>query len=139
MGIVHKNKKRPHPNPGADGAVHRGGQGCCSPPSQARIRSAELGAERSLLGKSKKNPTRAGDWEIKSRADIQSGCRKWFKLKQAGGSKQGRTLSDDGHVGSLLLHAGKPLKSARSNASRAILAGCLSQAQERKSCTELRY
>lgn len=33
-------------------------------------------------------------------------------------------ISDDGRMGSLLFHVGKPLESARSRADRVILAGC---------------
>lgn len=125
-------KKRPHPNPGADSAVHRGGQSCCSLLLKPGLDQQSWGLKGSLLRKSKGTLQgqrirrgRQGQDKKAGQTD-KSDAGKWFKLKQAGGSKQGRTVSDAGHVGSLFCHAGKPLKSARSNASRTILAGCLS-------------
>lgn len=54
---------------------------------------------------------------------------------QTGGSKrqsQQRDVRDTSHMGSLLFHAGKPLRSERSSVRRAILAGCKIQTGDKK-------
>lgn len=131
-----RKQKRPHPSSGAD-AVLRGSQSCCSLPSQARIRAAELEAARSLLGESKRFPQGQANWRGRQEQDKSRGrhtiCMQGMVQIEADrweqrDKKQGRNRSDDGHVGSLLFRAGKPLKSARSGAYRVISAGCQSQA-----------